>query len=222
MTPSSTVTSPSRTYRGESAEVRREQRRVKLLEAALDCFAARGVAQTTMRDICSQARLTDRYFYESFRNTQDAHDAVQGWQRDLLVARVGATMATAPLTLLEQARAGLTAFYGFLREDTRRAHVLLTGGAGGGRPAAENTQEALAQYIPLIRDVAHRLYPRIRADFDIDMMARGLLGMATQVGAVWARAGYTQGIDEVVGYNLYAWQGLNLWVQEMSTPRRAA
>lgn len=67
---------PARIYRGATAEARREQRRTKLIEAALDCFASRGVAHTTMRDICSQARLTDRYFYESFRNTKDAYEAV--------------------------------------------------------------------------------------------------------------------------------------------------
>jgi len=222
--PSSTaVVPPSRTYRGESAEARREQRRAKLLEAALDSFASRGVAHTTMRDICSQARLTDRYFYEAFRNTRDAYEAVFGWQKDLLVAHVGAALAAAPLTLMDQAKAGLTAFYGFLREDTRRAHVLLIDGfSGAALPQLESTHEALAQYIPLVKEVAQRIYPRMRADFDVDLMARGLLGMATQVGSAWARGGYTQTLDEVVAYNLYAWQGLNLWVQDMGAARRAA
>jgi hypothetical protein len=34
-----------------------------------------------MRDICSQARLTDHYFCESFRNTRDAYEAVCAWQK---------------------------------------------------------------------------------------------------------------------------------------------
>lgn len=210
------VAPPSRTYRGESAEARREQRRTKLLEAALDCFASRGVAHTTMRDICSQARLTDRYFYESFRNTKDAYEAVYTWQKDMLVANVGAAMAAAPVTLLGQAEAGLRAFYAFLREDARRAHVLLIDGfTGAALPHVESTQEALAQYIPLIRAAALRIYPRIGRGFDIDMTARGLLGMATQVGSVWAKSGYAQPLDEVVSYNLYAWRGLGNWVEDM-------
>lgn len=210
------VAPPSRTYRGESAEARREQRRTKLLEAALDCFASRGVAHTTMRDICSQARLTDRYFYESFRNTKDAYEAVYTLQKDMLVANVGAAMAAAPVTLLGQAEAGLRAFYAFLREDARRAHVLLIDGfTGAALPHVESTQEALAQYIPLIRAAALRIYPRIGRGFDIDMTARGLLGMATQVGSVWAKSGYVQPLDEVVSYNLYAWRGLGNWVEDM-------
>ncbi len=214
---------PARTYRGETAEARKEQRQAKLLEAALDCFATRGVAHTTMRDICSQARLTDRYFYESFRNTKDAYEAVYAWQKGLLVASLGNAMGAAPVTLLDQAQAGLTAFYAFLRDDARRAHVLLLDGfTGAALPNAESTQEALAQYIPLIRAAAQLLYPRMRPDFDLDMMGRGLLGMAVQVGTVWARGGYAQPLEEVVSYNLYAWRGLNQWVNEMIKAPRAA
>jgi len=223
MTPQADVTPSSRTYRGESAETRREQRRIKLLEASLDCFATRGVAHTTMRDICSQARLTDRYFYESFRNTKDAYEAVYRWQKEQLVANVVQAMAAAPTTLLDQAEAGLTAFYAFLREDARRAHVLLIDGfTGAALPHVESTQEALAQYIPLIRAAALRIYPKIKRDFDVDMMARGLLGMATQVGSVWAKSGYAQPLQEVVAYNLYAWRGLNGWVQDMVKAYTAA
>lgn len=221
MSPLTEAPLAARTYRGETAEARREQRRRRLLEAALDCFAVRGVAHTTMRDICAQARLTDRYFYESFRNTKDAYEAVYRWQKEQLVARVGEAMNAAPNTLLDQAEAGLTAFYAFLREDARRAHVLLIDGfTGAALPHVEGTQEALAQYIPLIRAAALRIYPRIKRDFDVDMMARGLLGMATQVGSVWARSGYAQPLEEVVAYNLYAWRGLNHWVGEMIESHR--
>ena len=223
MTNQAEVATPARTYRGETAQARREQRRTKLLEAALDCFATRGVAHTTMRDICSQARLTDRYFYESFRNIKDAYEAVYRWQKEQLVAQVAEAMSCAPTSLMDQAEAGLKAFYAFLREDARRAHVLLIDGfTGAALPHVESTQEALSQYIPLIREAALRIYPRIKRDFDIDMMARGLLGMATQVGSVWARSGYAQPLEEVVSYNLYAWRGLNGWVQDMAAGAQAA
>ena len=223
MTTQADVAPPSRTYRGETAQARQEQRRAKLLEAALDCFASRGVAHTTMRDICSQARLTDRYFYESFRNTKDAYEAVYAWQKGLLVAHLADAMTAAPVTLLDQAQAGLKAFYAFLREDVRRAHVLLLDGFNGAAlPNAESTQEALAQYIPLIRAAAQRLYPCMKRDFDLDMMGRGLLGMAVQVGTVWARSGYAQPLEDVVSHNLYAWRGLNHWVNEMIEAQRAA
>lgn len=221
-----TLTEPAstaRTYRGETAEARAAQRRTRLLQAALDCFAIRGVAGTTMRDICSQARLTDRYFYESFRNTRDAHEAVCDWQKGLLVAHVTQAMAAAPLNLMDQARAGLSAFYAFLREDVRRAHVLLIDGlTGSAQTRDEVPQDALAAYMPRIREAAMRIHPRIEQGLDLEMVSRGLLGMATQVGSVWARGGYAQALEEVVACNLYAWQGLDLWVQGMAAERQRA
>lgn len=215
--------SPARTYRGETAEARTDQRRAKLLEAALDCFATRGVASTTMRDICSQARLTDRYFYESFRNTRDAHEAVCAWQKGMLEARASEAMARAPLNLIDQARAGLAAFYAYLREDVRRSHVLLNDGlTGAAHPDDEPPRAALGPCIALIQKAALRADPRIQQNFDVDMVARGLLGMATQVGSVWARSGYAQPLEEVVDHNLYAWRGLERWVQETATGRQQA
>lgn len=139
------------------------------------------------------------------------------------MAHVGEAMSAAPATLLDQARAGLTAFYAFLREDARRAHVLLVDGfTGAALPNAENTQEALAQYMPLIKVAAQRLYPRMKRGFDIDMMGRGLLGMAVQVGIAWTRGGYAQPLEEVVSYNLYAWDGLKRWVEDMVSLAKAA
>ncbi|MHB7984945.1 hypothetical protein, partial [Lacticaseibacillus paracasei] len=79
-----------------------------------------------------------------------------------------------------------------------------------------------AQYIPLIREAAARIYPRLKRGFDLDMMARGLLGMAVQVGTVWARGGCAQTLEEVVSYSLYAWRGLELWVGEMAGTQKAA
>ncbi|MBH1986638.1 MAG: TetR/AcrR family transcriptional regulator [Burkholderiales bacterium] len=217
------VTPPARTYRGETADARRQQRRVKLLEAALDCFASHGIARTTMRDICSQARLTDRYFYEAFRNTGDAYEAVYAWQKDLLLARILSAMADAPPTLIEQARSGLSAFYAFLREDPRRAHVLLIDGVNPCSQASnECVRQALGEYIPVIQAAALRIYPRIKRDFNVEMMARGLLGMAVQVGSVWARDGFEQPLQELLDHNLYAWRGLDQWVEDMIAAKKDA
>ncbi|HET6789355.1 MAG TPA: helix-turn-helix domain-containing protein, partial [Aquabacterium sp.] len=88
----------ARPYRGISAEERRHQRREQLMEAAFEVFSTLGLARVTMRDICAQARLTERYFYDSFRSTEEAFDAVHQRQEELLFARVAQAMMTAPRT----------------------------------------------------------------------------------------------------------------------------
>ena len=60
-----------RSYGGRSAEERTAERRERLVTAAIEVLAARG-AGATMTAICSAAGLTERYFYESFANTDDA------------------------------------------------------------------------------------------------------------------------------------------------------
>lgn len=207
---------PSRAYRGESAEARRQQRHERLLESAFDAFAHQGIARTTMRDICAQARLTDRYFYESFRNTEDAFDAVYNWQRDLLIQRISEAMKGAPRGVESIARAGLHAFYSFIKEDPRRAQVLLIDAFSANRQSADKAQRILGQYTTLITGIARSLYPRLKRGFNLEMLMWGLLGMAIQVGTVWARNGFKEPVEEVLEYNLYAWQGLETWVGRMA------
>lgn len=60
-----------RSYGGRSAEERTADRRARLVEAAVEVLAERGAA-TTMTSICATAGLTERYFYESFANTDEA------------------------------------------------------------------------------------------------------------------------------------------------------
>ncbi len=60
-----------RRYRGVSEEVRRTERRQRFIEAGLEVFAERGYHSSTVRSICANAGLTERYFYESFSNSED-------------------------------------------------------------------------------------------------------------------------------------------------------
>lgn len=63
---------PSRSYAGVSAEQRRNERRHRLVLAAVEVLARDGGARTTMTAICAEAGLTERYFYESFRGRDEA------------------------------------------------------------------------------------------------------------------------------------------------------
>src|SRR5688572_1990084 len=58
-------------YGGRTVEERRAERRARLLEAGTAIWAREGWAAVPMRAVCAQAGLTDRYFYEEFRNVDD-------------------------------------------------------------------------------------------------------------------------------------------------------
>ena len=60
-----------RIYDGIDAGNRVENRKQKLLLAGLEVFGTDGYARATIKSICSKAQLTERYFYESFKNKED-------------------------------------------------------------------------------------------------------------------------------------------------------
>ena len=60
-----------RVYGGENQEERRARRRQQFLDAGLQLFGTLGYRAATVRALCKQAGLTDRYFYESFDTTED-------------------------------------------------------------------------------------------------------------------------------------------------------
>jgi AcrR family transcriptional regulator len=60
------VSNVVRPYRGVSADERRADRRRRLVEACLDVVRSEGVSGTTVDRVCTQAKLTKRYFYEGF------------------------------------------------------------------------------------------------------------------------------------------------------------
>jgi len=67
----SSMTTQARSYGGRSARERAEERRERLVEAAITVLAAQG-ERATMTAICHGAGLTERYFYESFANRDAA------------------------------------------------------------------------------------------------------------------------------------------------------
>ncbi|MFD4295395.1 TetR/AcrR family transcriptional regulator [Rhodococcus sp. NPDC058532] len=114
-----------RRYSGLDAEERVRVRRAAILEAALDLFGTVGYPATSVKQICDTAGLTERYFYESFRDRKAALAGVYG----LLVTEVReatqSAIGTADGDLEARIRAGLTAFVGYLTDDPRRARVVL-------------------------------------------------------------------------------------------------
>lgn len=65
-----TTRTSGQSYRGIAADERRATRRQQLIEAAIKVYGQTGVQGATVKAICDAAQLTERYFYESFSNSQ--------------------------------------------------------------------------------------------------------------------------------------------------------
>lgn len=122
------ASSSPRSYGGMSGAERQQQRRTRLLDAALDVMARDEWRTVTVERLCADAGLNKRYFYESFT----AVDAVAGAVIDDIAASVReATLAavadTGSDSLEQQAFASVLAAVRSLADDPRRARVLLGG-----------------------------------------------------------------------------------------------
>lgn len=117
--------STGRRYSGMSADERTRARRAAILDAALELFGTNGFAATSVKQICVAAGLTERYFYESFRDRQAALAGLYGILVTELRGVTETAIAVAGDDVGAAAGAGLGAFIAYLTEDPRRARVVL-------------------------------------------------------------------------------------------------
>ena len=77
-----------RTFKGMAPEDRQRERRERFMEAGFEAFGLRGYHSVTVREICAEARLTERYFYESFKDREALFSAIYERQVGVLRERI--------------------------------------------------------------------------------------------------------------------------------------
>jgi AcrR family transcriptional regulator len=112
-------------YRGSSAAERRARRREALIRAAILVYGERGYRNATVKSVCEAAGLTERYFYESFANSEALLAAsYQAVTRGLLSDLEQAGDAT-PGNPADRVRAILAFYFQALAGDPRSARLFL-------------------------------------------------------------------------------------------------
>jgi len=120
-----------RRYGGKSAEQRRTERRAHLVEAALEIWQEQGWAAVTMRGVCAQAGLTDRYFYESFTDRDALLGTVWDQMRDETLEMLDTAITTvSDRGALEQLHAALDAVVHHIADEPSRAQIIFGDHAG--------------------------------------------------------------------------------------------
>ncbi|MGY2060393.1 TetR/AcrR family transcriptional regulator, partial [Nocardia gipuzkoensis] len=115
---------PRRRYGGIDAELRVAARREQLLRAGYELFGTRGVLDTGVKDVCREAGLTDRYFYESFAGTGELFVTVFDAVVSELFDAVAAAVAAEPAAGDRKLRAGIGTFLEALAADRRRLRIV--------------------------------------------------------------------------------------------------
>jgi AcrR family transcriptional regulator len=179
---------PRRPYGGVSADDRRAERRRRLLDAGLELFGTKGIAQTTIADVCVQAGLTKRYFYESFATIDELAGAVFGDVTARLAEQVAAAIVAGGGV---DPRPALTVYLGAVLGDPRLARLL---GAESRTPALAERQAAFGKHAvnlwftsaPGADDPAQRL------------RAHAFAGALDEVALAWTEGALDLTVDQVI------------------------
>lgn len=171
------MTTVARPYHGESAESRIQARRRQLLDAAFARMAVGGWKQVTIDNLCREAKLNKRYFYESFPDLDTLAGALVD---DLATQLINLGMQTvaeatsAGLATDALARRVLGAVIGFLVDEPLRARVLFTEVANSPRAVAHR-QAAAQAFAQTLSNYGHQHHEARGATDPIAPLAASML-----------------------------------------------
>ncbi|MFD3810409.1 TetR/AcrR family transcriptional regulator [Rhodococcus sp. NPDC058639] len=152
------MTSPTpRRYAGLTGEQRAASRRESLLEAGLEVFAAAGQSGATMTAICAQAKLTERYFYESFTSRDELLQQVLDRIADEIRDAGLSALRTSTGTLEQRVRNAITAFVTILTDDPRKGRVAMIQSAAF-EPLRSHRRAALRGFAQMVANEATIMY----------------------------------------------------------------
>lgn len=189
-----------RNFRGLSLEQRQGERRERLIAAGLQVYGTHGFFSVTVRDVCAEAKLTERYFYESFKNSEQLFKAIymQLIEQQQQVV-MSAVMQAAGRPHDQMIRAGLTVFLRGLQEDPRMARILFIDAVLVSELYGTTIIEAVSRFDRMIQGFMLLMLPDAhRHGVQLSLVSTGLNGYVTHIVIRWVMGGFKESFEEVL------------------------
>jgi AcrR family transcriptional regulator len=189
-----------RPYRGVSALDRIAARRQRLLAAGLELFGTQGIAAVGVGDICAEAGLTKRYFYESFLSIEALAEAVLEEVRTGIMTRVAPAIVAGGAG---DARPAIDCYVRAVTEDLRVLRLL----------AFETSAGPLARYREGFATRAVETWFELVGGQTEDpdqtrLRAYAFVGASIQIGLAWVNDELRLTIDELIDELVELFQSL--------------
>ncbi|QIO07651.1 TetR/AcrR family transcriptional regulator [Acinetobacter lanii] len=189
-----------RQFKGMSLTERKQARREKLIEAGIQAYGTHGFFSVTVKDICNEAKLTERYFYESFKKSENLFQTIflqliEKMQQTLMQSIMQGSPD--PLHMIDS---GLTGFFNMLHDDPRMARIIYIDAMLVQELHNHATiQETMGQFDRMIHAFVMLMMPKTQlSEKEISLIATGLNGYVTQVAVRWVMGGFKLPIEDVV------------------------
>lgn len=187
----------ARLYGGMDAEERRTERRLKLIDAAVEVYGEVGYRGATVKAICEAAELTERYFYESFANSEALLIAAYGHVVGHLHAEMTAAAAAAGDDAESRLRAALTLYFTRLKQHPKPARVFLLE-ISGISPAVDVVKLDAGRVFSEILVPPRRDSKRGDNAAAAALLSIGMVGAVISIALRWVSRQYPQPIEDVV------------------------
>ena len=183
---------PARPYRGIPQDERRAQRRTQLITAGIAVYGERGYRQATVKAVCEAAGLTERYFYESFANSEELLIACFNAVTYAVLEEIMAAARDAGPGPEARARAMLHAYFAALQREPRSARVFLVEIRGVSRAVDKAFDTALRV---IGEQIGQTVAPPTTASDPL--LQAGIVGGVMHIALRWIEDGYTPEIERV-------------------------
>lgn len=185
-----------RRYSGLEPEERKAARRKALTAAAIRLFGTKGFTSTTVKQICAEADLTQRYFYESFADRHAClvavYDGIIDDARDVTVAALAEASG-----FDEMAVRGVTAFVKHFTDDPLLAQIVMIEVVGVSPELEKRRHGVLSEFAELVAAVWAQNVTSVDRALT-GSMAVAMVGAVNHLLVDWLLAGRRQDPADLV------------------------
>ena len=194
------VKTKERQFKGLSLTERKQARREKLIQAGIEAYGRQGFFAVTVKDICNEAKLTERYFYESFKKSDELFQTIFLTLIDQLQQNVMQAIMQASPVPEKMIASGLTALLTTLKNNPGMARIIYIDAMLVQELHNQATiHETMSRFERMIHAFVMLTMPHIkRSEREISLIATGLNGYITQIAIRWVMSGFKQSMDEVL------------------------
>lgn len=182
-------TSP-RAYGGESHTERVTARHERLLEAGLELIGTEGRSAATVRAVCATSGLSQRYYYESFRDAEDL--LTQVYQRQIARLEAAILGSVQPgLDLSQQVRRAADAYFTTIRADPRLGRVVLFEVLGVSAEVDALHRAGSQRFEGVVSGLITGGLPKRRVPgLDLAVLSQAVVGAMVTVAGNWLLSGF--------------------------------
>jgi AcrR family transcriptional regulator len=170
-------------------------RRELLIEAAVRVYGEVGYRNATVKAVCEAAGLTERYFYESFANSEALLIAAYDTVAHQLLDRLDGIRKEHTGTADDRGRAVLRAYYQAMKDDPVGAQLFVIE-IERVAPSVDEVGAALLREFGelLSRTFAPQTNARLKGG---ELVRAGAVGAMLWIARVWIHSGYAKSVDAV-------------------------